>query len=89
MKKLALAALAATLAAAPVFAADTPASKPKQVDPNKKICREVPEIGSRLNSTRVCHTAAEEEQARQNRRQFVEEVQRGFSRCNAPDPSKC
>jgi ABC-type sugar transport system substrate-binding protein len=88
MSKLAFAALAAMLTAAPVFAADAPASKPKQVDPNKKICHEVPELGSRLTSTRVCHTAAEEDQARQNRRQFVEEAQRGFSRCSV-DPSRC
>jgi hypothetical protein len=88
MKIFAFAALAAMLAA-PGFAADAPASKPKQADPNKKICHEVPEIGSRLTSTRVCRTAAEEQEARQNRRQFVEEVQRGFSRCNNPDPLKC
>ncbi|MEA2999971.1 MAG: hypothetical protein QOH04_2003 [Sphingomonadales bacterium] len=88
MKKIAFAALAAILAAAPVFAADGPASKPRQVDPNKKICHDVPEMGSRLTTKRVCHTAAEEQEARQNKRDMVDSLQRGFSRCGG-DPVHC
>jgi hypothetical protein len=87
MKIFAFAALAAILAA-PAFAADAPSSKPKQVDPNKKICREELETGSRLTSKRICHTAAEEQEARQNKRDMVDGLQRGFSRCNV-DPLRC
>ena len=87
MKTLALAALAVMLAA-PVAAADAPASKPRQADPNKKICHEALETGSRLTSKRVCHTAAEEQEARQNKRDMVDGLQRGFSRCNV-DPIRC
>jgi opacity protein-like surface antigen len=88
MKTFAFAALAALLAAAPAFAADAPASKPKQADPNKKVCHEDLETGSRLTSKRICHTAAEEQEARQNKRDMVDGLQRGFSRCNV-DPSRC
>ncbi|MEA3034007.1 MAG: hypothetical protein QOH86_2023 [Sphingomonadales bacterium] len=81
MNKLAFAVFAAILAA-PAFGADAPSSKPKQADPNKKICHEELETGSRLTSKRICHTAAEEQEARQNKRDMVDGLQRGFSRCS-------
>jgi hypothetical protein len=87
MNKLAFAALAAMLAA-PAFSADAPSSKPKQADPNRKICTEALETGSRLTSKRICHTAAEEQEARQNKRDMVDGLQRGFSACH-PDPVRC
>jgi hypothetical protein len=71
MKIFAFAALAGMLAA-PLYATNAPASKPKQVDPNKKVCRDELETGSRLTSKRICHTAAEEQEARQNKRDMVD-----------------
>jgi hypothetical protein len=87
MKIFAFAALAGMLAA-PAFAADAPSSKPKQTDPNRKICHEDLETGSRLTSKRICHTAAEEQEARQNKRDMVDGLQRGFSACHT-DPVRC
>jgi hypothetical protein len=91
MKSLIAAAAALLMAAAPPAGpTETPQNVRLSSDPSqKKICHEVGELGSRLGTKRVCHTAKEEQEARMNRRQFVEEVQRGFSRCNLPDPGKC
>jgi hypothetical protein len=44
-------------------------------DPNKVICRTIAEIGSRLNRSRACHTAAEWEDLRRQASGNVEKIQ--------------
>jgi hypothetical protein len=41
----------------------------------KKVCRVYPEPGSRIKSVRTCRTAAEEEDARQERRRVIDRIQ--------------
>jgi len=52
-----------------------PQTGQQKVSPAKKICRVSTEPGSRIKSVRTCRTAAEEEQARQERRQVIDRIQ--------------
>ena len=44
-------------------------------DPNETICRNIGEIGSRLNRTRVCKTRAQWEEERRLQRQSIDQTQ--------------
>ena len=44
-------------------------------DPNKKTCRTVAEIGSRLKRSRACHTAAEWAELRRQSTLNIEKIQ--------------
>jgi hypothetical protein len=44
-------------------------------DPNETVCRNIGEIGSRLNRTRVCKTRAQWEEERRMLRQNVDRAQ--------------
>ena len=50
-------------------------------DPNDVICRNIGELGSRLNRTRVCKTRAQREEERRLLRQNVDRAQ-----TNRPSP---
>lgn len=66
-------------AAVPAMAQGPDAAKPttaKAKDPNRKICEEFRETGSRLAGRRVCMTAAEWAAQRQDNRDDVERAQK-------------
>jgi hypothetical protein len=52
-----------------------PSSQSKLKDPNHVICEKQEEIGSRLGAKRICHTAAEWQQIRQQNREQVDDWQ--------------
>jgi hypothetical protein len=52
-----------------------PQTGQQKVNQQKKVCRVAPEPGSRINSVRTCRTAAEEEEARQERRRVIDRIQ--------------
>ena len=72
---VAIAAPAAAQTAAADPAAPAPASQ-KLKDPNRIICEREEEIGTRLGGKRICKTAQEWEQSRQQSRNDVDELQR-------------
>jgi hypothetical protein len=47
----------------------------KHRDPNKRVCRTIAETGSRLNTSRACHTEAEGEELRRQTKQKIENIQ--------------
>jgi hypothetical protein len=53
-----------------------PATSAKDKDPNRIICEREDVIGTRLGGKKVCKTAAEWEQERQQQRETLEGVQR-------------
>ena len=66
-------------AAVPATAQSLDSAKPtsaKAKDPNRKICEEFKETGSRLAGRRVCMTAAEWQAQRQDNRDDVERAQK-------------
>ena len=65
---------AAAIAQAPTETATTTKVGPGN-DPNEIVCRRQQEIGSRLNTRRVCRTRAEWAQLRDQTRQVVDRVQ--------------
>lgn len=67
---LAAAALSITAAAPEPQAARRPA-----YDPGRRVCKTIKVIGSRLNTQRVCMTAAEWAEERRQTRQGVERLQ--------------
>lgn len=71
---------AASIAASPVAAqtqqtAPAPTQQKPAKDPNEIVCERQEELGSRLNSTKVCHTRAEWADLRHQDRQTVEKAQ--------------
>ncbi len=69
------------LASAVPAVAQAPESPPQTVkakDPNRKICEEFRETGSRLAGRRVCMTAREWEAQRQDHRNDVERAQKSI-----------
>jgi invasion protein IalB len=83
MLKSFVALVAALVVAAPA-AAQTPPADPaapastaqKARDPNRIICERQEEIGSRLGGTKICKTAQQWEQSRQQSRSDVDDLQR-------------
>jgi len=73
--------------AAQVAAAD-PASAPsapqKAKDPNRMICEKQEELGSRLGGKKVCKTAAEWQEWRQQNRDALEDWQRQHTNPGTP-----
>ena len=59
----------------PIAVQGEPQSQPRRVSSEKKVCRVYPEPGSRIKSIRTCRTAAEEEDARQERRRVIDRIQ--------------
>jgi len=60
---------------AALSAAAPAADKDSKKDPNRMICEKQEELGSRLSTKRVCHTAAEWEVIRQEARQNLDRIQ--------------
>jgi hypothetical protein len=53
-----------------------PGTAQQKVSPQtKRVCRVSPEPGSRIRSVRTCRTAAEDEDARQERRRVIDRIQ--------------
>jgi len=52
-----------------------PSTGQQKVSPEKKVCRVQSDTGSRLGAVRVCRTASEEEQMRQERRRVIDRIQ--------------
>lgn len=52
-----------------------PQTQQQKVSPEKKVCRVESESGSRLGAVRVCRTASEAEQMRQERRRVIDRIQ--------------
>lgn len=90
MKVLALALMVAV--AAPVAAQNAGAAQPaapaapeaKAKDPNRVICEREEEIGSRLGGKKVCKTAAQWQDERNQQRQTLEGVQRQATSTGMP-----
>ena len=51
------------------------ADSSKKRDPNKIICRNLSETGSRLNRARACHTQAEWDELRRQTKAKIENIQ--------------
>jgi hypothetical protein len=60
----------------PVDPAAPPAAAQKAKDPNRIICEREEEIGSRLGGKKICKTAQQWEQSRQQSRSDVDDLQR-------------
>jgi hypothetical protein len=77
--------------AAPVsaqIASADPASAPsvqqKSKDPNRMICEKQEELGSRLGGKKICKTAAEWQEWRQQNRDVLEDWQRQHTNPGTP-----
>jgi TolA-binding protein len=79
---LALAAPAAAQTAPADPATTDQSQKPK--DPNRMICERQEEIGSRLGGKKVCHTAAEWQQLRQQNREQIDDWQQRLTSTGKP-----
>lgn len=62
-------------AAAGAGAADAMAKSKAKADPNKVVCRNVSESGSRLKSKRVCHTNAQWAEIRREAKEQIDQIQ--------------
>ena len=61
-----------------------PAAPAKDKDSNRIICEREDEIGTRLGGKKVCKTAAEWQQERQQQRETLEGVQRQGTSMGSP-----
>jgi hypothetical protein len=61
---------------APTDPAAPPTANQKLKDPNRIICEREEEIGSRLGGKKICKTAQQWEQSRQQSRSDVDDMQR-------------
>ena len=88
MNRHALCAMSAAglVTAAAVIAQPSPPRDPA-VDANRKICRGMSDVGSRLSRSRACHTAAEWAELRRQTKQNVDRIQnaRVFNVCMHAD----
>lgn len=75
MKKLVAIAALATIAAAAGAVAQEPAQPKGTPEPDRVICRNIAEIGSRIASHRVCMTAAQWAEQRRLQRMDTERTQ--------------
>ena len=91
--RILLVASATLIFAVPVVAQTVPAtqspptSTAKDKDPNRIICEREEEIGTRLGGKKVCKTAAEWDQQRQQERETLEGVQRQGTSTGIPGGS--
>ncbi len=85
--KAAFAVSAAALVTAAAVMAQPAGSRDPAVDANRKICRGMSDVGSRLSRSRACHTAAEWAELRRQTKQNVDHIQnaRVFNVCMHPD----
>jgi hypothetical protein len=76
------------LVAWPLAVGATPESLGKRppLDPNKMICRSTTQIGSRLDTKRVCRTVAEWKEAEKEQREFVRGLSNSSSNCRGDLP---
>jgi hypothetical protein len=66
------------MAASPVIAQTAPAPPPQAkhaADPNEIVCEREKDLGSRLATTKVCHTRAEWADLRHQDRQMIDRAQ--------------
>lgn len=79
-------ALAAPAAAqtAPADPASPGSSQQKLKDPNRMICEKQEELGSRLGGKKVCKTAAEWQEWRQQNKEQVDDWQRQLTNSGKP-----
>ena len=85
LKQLIAVALTATLAApvvAQVSSIESSRPAPKPRDPNAKICEKIDITGSRLGSRKICMTAAQWAQQRQDHRNDLERAQKNVGILN-------
>ncbi|HEY5724037.1 MAG TPA: hypothetical protein VIT45_17135 [Allosphingosinicella sp.] len=76
MRKMLLGLCAVTIAAAFGSGAAGAMEKAKaKNDPNKVVCRNVSESGSRLKSKRVCHTNAQWAEIRREAKEQIDHIQ--------------
>ena len=68
-------ACAVALVTATALMAQPSSSATEKSDANKQICRTSSDIGSRLNRSRACHTAAEWIELRRQTKQNVDHIQ--------------
>ena len=91
--KIFVAATGVLILAAPAVAQTAPAAQSappataKDKDPNRIICEREDEIGTRLGGKKVCKTAAEWQQQRQQQRETLEGVQRQGTSTGLPGGS--
>lgn len=71
----AVALIATALPAAAQTQAPNQAVPAKNTDPNRIICEKQKETGSRLNSTKICMTAAQWEEQRRRDRESLQDAQ--------------
>jgi hypothetical protein len=64
--------------------ASTPSVQQKPKDPDRMICEKQEELGSRLGGKKVCKTAAEWQEWRQQNRDQLEEWQRQHTNPGTP-----
>ena len=69
---------------APADPASPASSQQKPNDPNRMICEKQEEIGSRLGGKKVCKTAAEWQQWRQQNKEQVDDWQRQLTSPGKP-----
>lgn len=77
-------AVPAAAQTAPADPAAPPAAQPKLKDPNRMICEREEELGSRLGGKKICRTALEWQQWRQQNRDQVENWQRQLTSPGKP-----
>ena len=80
-------ALAAPAAAQGTAAAQQPAPTAKAKDPDRIICERQEEIGSRLGGKKICKTAAQWDEERQQERDALEKFQRQNTSTGSPSGS--
>jgi predicted secreted protein len=89
-KAMVIIAAAGTLAASataqtvPPDPASPSSAQQKSKDPNRMICEKQEELGSRLGGKKVCKTAAEWQEWRQQNRDQLEEWQRQHTNPGTP-----
>lgn len=71
----AVALIATALPAAAQTQAPNQTVPAKNTDPNRIICEKQKETGSRLNSTKICMTAAQWEEQRRRDRESLQDAQ--------------
>ena len=89
--KAAFGASAAALVTAAAVMAQPAARRDSAVDANRKICRAMSDVGSRLSRSRACHTAAEWAELRRQMKQNVDHIQnaRAWNVGCGPSGSDC
>ena len=66
---------AAVVVSVPIAVNGQSQTQPKNDPQTKRVCTVRTEIGSRLNRTRLCQTAAEREAYKQDQRRTMERIQ--------------